>query len=309
MKNAFKRIVVFGVAVCLASFGLAGCAQQTAQEEAAPVAEEQPSFDLIIGTEDEAVVSVPFANGTDQPISGVQVKATSEETFSPNLMEASQLWEPEQVANIFFAGVMVADAQGAASDASSSSISSSAAGAASSATSSAAATTVSSSSASASADDATDLLLNDSYDIQFTEQDGTAFVLHQLVLSSLAEAEELVVNVDPVSGLGYLTFVEGGEDVSTLAAEEEIAAQAAAMQEQAEAQAAIQAEAEAAAAEAAKQSSGSGSGSSSGGSYDSVGSSGSGSGSASGSGSSGGSSKPSQSEDSCVAPDDLIFND
>lgn len=283
MRSIAKKILEFGLAGCMAVVGLAGCSQPQAVEQPAAVEEEQPTYDLIIGAEDAAVVNFPMTNGTESVITGLQVKDVASADFSANLMTSSQEWEPGQVADVFFAGVLIADAEDGAAD---SSAASSAAGAASGAA------------AASDAADVTaleDLILNASYDLQLTMADGTTAVLHQLNLGSLMNAEDITIAVDAASGAAYLTYVEDDASASTLDAELQlIAEQEAALAAAAEAEAAAAA---VTAAQTANQSQSSGSGG--GGSYDSVAPSG---------GSGSGGSAPSQSEDACVAPDDLVFN-
>lgn len=281
------KAIALALAGCMAFFGLSACSsQQEPEQEEAEIVEE-PAYELVIGNEDAEVVNLPMTNGTDKTITGLQVKGVEEEAFSANLMRADQAWEPNQTADVFFADVIfeggASKADGAESSSSSKVDSSS-----------------SSISSEASALPADDLVMNEAYDLQFTESDGTIFVLHQLVLASLADAEDITVNIDPESGQAYLAYVEEGDAATTLEAEKQIAAaEAAAAQAEAEAQAQAAAEA---AAEAAKQSQSkgpSGSGSRSGG-YDSVGQGSGGSGS--------GGSAPAQSEDNCIDPDDIVLN-
>lgn len=273
MKSISRILTAAGISACVAMMGLVGCSQPQQAEEPPAVEEQQPSYDLIIGTESDDVVNLPIKNDTDLTIVGLQFKSVGEAEYSANVMASDQAWEPGQTADVFFEGVSLgedgddAEADGSSSDALAA--------------------------ASASGED---LLLSDVYDVEFTAADGSAFVLHQLDLESLAGTEDVAVNFDATSGLGYLTYVEDGSQASTLETEQAIADEAAALA-QAEAEAAAAAaEAEAAAQAAAQQSksTGSGSGSKSGG-YDSV-SSGSGSGSS-----------PSQRQDSCVNPDDLAI--
>lgn len=281
MRSIAKKILAFGLAGCMAVVGLAGCSQPQAEEEApAAVEEEQPTYDLIIGAEDDAVVNFPMTNGIESVITGLQVKDVASADFSANLMTSGQEWEPGQIADVFFAGVLITDAEDGAAD---SSAASSAAG------------TSGTAAASDAADAAAleDLILNASYDLQLTMADGTTAVLHQLNLGSLMDAEDITIAVDAASGAAYLTYVEDDASASTLDAELQlIAEQEAALAAAAEAEAAA-----AAAAQNANQSQSSGSGGD--GSYDSIAPSG---------GSGSGGSAPSQSEDACVAPDDLVFN-
>lgn len=282
------KTIALALAGCMAFFGLSACSSQQGPEQEEAEIVEEPTCELVIGNEDVEVVNFPMTNGTDKTITGLQVKGVEEEAFSANLMRADQAWEPNQTADVFFADVIF---EGGASKADGAEASSSSKNDSSS----------SSTSSGASALPADDLVMNEAYDLQFTESDGTIFVLHQLVLASLADAEDITVNIDPASGQAYLAYVEEGDGATTLEAEKQIAAaEAAAAQAEAEAQA--QAAAEAAAAEAAKQSQSngsSGSGSRSGG-YDSVGQGSGGSGS--------GGSVPAQSEDNCIDPDDIVLN-
>lgn len=294
MRSVAKKMLAFGLAGCMAVMGLAGCSQPQAEETSAAVEEEQPAYDLVIGTEDDAVVHLPVTNGTDGAITGVQVKDVASADYSANLMEPGQVWESGQVADVFFAGVLVDEVtvdgdakegeEGGASD-------SSAAAAAAAETES-----VADDAAAIEAALLDDIILLPMFDVQITMADGSAVVLHQLTLGTLMYAEDIAINVDAESGAAYLTYVENGSSASTLIAELQVIAEEEALaQEAAEAEAA----AAAAAAQSASQPKSSGSG---GGSYDSVAPSGGGSGSGSGG------SAPSQSEDSCVSPDDLIFN-
>lgn len=279
MKNIVRKLTVASIAACFAALGLAGCAQQSAEEEPA-IEEQQPAYDLVIGIESDEVVDLPIKNQTEQAIVGLQFKLTDAAEYSANVMAADQVWEAGQTADVFFEGVAVEEemVDPEANEAE-----------------------------EAAAEEASEtgepLLLNEVYDVQLTAADGTVFALHQLSLTGLANAEDIAVSYDAATGFGYLTYLEDGAEVSTLESEQHIADAAAAVAQaeaeaaaaaQAEAEAQAQAEAEAAAAQQSRSSSYS-SGSGSGG-YDSV-SSGSGSGSA-----------PAQREDTCIDPDDLALN-
>lgn len=281
MRHIIRKAVVAGIAACFATVGLVGCGQQEEAIEEEPIVEEQPVYDLVIGAESEEVVDLPITNDTEKTIVGLQFKLTDAADFSANVMTADQAWEQGQTADIFFEGVAIeeepiseggegADDQAAQDEA-------------------------------ADADEA--LLLNETYDLQLTTSDGGSIVLHQLSLTGLMGAQDITLKVDPVSGLGYITYLEEDAEVSTLEGEQAIAA-AAAEAAEAEAEAAAQAAAEAGAEAAAQRSqsstsyssgssSSSGSGSSS---YDSV------------SSSSTSSSAPTQTEDTCIDPDDLALN-
>ena len=275
MKSITRILTVAGISACLAATGLVGCSQQeeTVEEEPVVVEEQQPSYDLVIGTESDDVVNLPITNDTDLTIVGLQFKSVGAAEYSANVMASDQAWEPGQVADVFFEGVALGE-DGEADDASSNALAA----------------------ASASGED---LLLSDVYDVQFTAVGGSAFVLHQLSLASLVDTEDLAVNYDAISGLGYLTYMEDGAQASTLEAEQAIADEAAAIAqaeaEAAAAEAAAQAAAEAEAAAQQSKSSNGGSGSKSSG-YDST-TSGSGSGST-----------PAQREDYCIDPDDVLLN-
>lgn len=274
MKRVISKCCTVGLAACFAMAVFTGCSQQKAEEE--PVVEEKPSYDLVIGVESSEVVDLPIKNDTEQAIVGFQFKSVDTEEYSANVMSADQTWEAGQIADIFFEGVAVAEKAAQSSEASHTAQENTAAESEESAA-------------------AADLLLNEVYDLQLTTADGATIVLHQLNLTGLVGKQDLAIRYDATSGLGYMTYLDDDAEVSTLESEQQIAAQA---QAEAEAAAAAEAEAEAeAAAEAERQaqSSRSSGGYSSGG-YDSV-SSGSGGGSA-----------PSQTEDTCINPDDLALN-
>lgn len=276
MKSIFRAVAIAGITACVAMVGITGCSQPAAEEE---VVEEQPSYDLVIGTESDGIVNLPIKNGIEQSIVGLQFKLTDAAEYSANVMTADQVWEAGQTADVFFEGVAVEEeATSTEEDA------------------------TQNEAIVAASEAGEDLLLNEVYDVQFTAADGTSFALHQLSLTGLVGMEDITVNYDAATGFGYLTYLENGTEVSSLEAEQGIADAAAAIaQAEAEAAAAAEAEAEAAAAaEAAAQQSrsssySSGSGSSSG-SYDSV------------STDSGSSSAPAQREDVCIDPDDIDFN-
>lgn len=279
MKNIVRKLTVASIAACFAALGLAGCAQQPAEEELA-IEEQQPAYDLVIGTESDEVVDLPIKNQTEQAIVGLQFKLTDAAEYSANVMAADQVWEAGQTADVFFEGVAVEEE-----------------------TVDPEANEAEEAAAEEASETGEPLLLNEVYDVQLTAADGTVFALHQLSLTGLANAEDIAVSYDAATGFGYLTYLEDGAEVSTLESEQHIADAAAAVAQaeaeaaaaaQAEAEAQAQAEAEAAAAQQSRSSSYS-SGSGSGG-YDSV-SSGSGSGSA-----------PAQREDTCIDPDDLALN-
>lgn len=272
MNRIINRITITVLCVCFAALALIGCSQQS--ESTSQVTIEEPTFDLVIGSEDTAVVALPMTNGTDLPISAVQFKTTNDGEYSPNMMESDQVWEPSQVANIFFEGVLLEESTQTSNDSSSS-------------TSDESSSDTSSSSDDAIDDDLTDdLLLNETYDIEFTLSDGTMFTLHQLDLVNLCDAENITIHFDTAQAIGYLTYMENGSEVNTLEAEMAIV------------DAEIQAQAEAKAAEEAQLAAQKASSSTSK-KYDSVSSGGS-SGSKSNS--------PSQSVDTCDDPDDVILN-
>lgn len=293
MKFTLKKIATIGLTICLATIGLAGCSSSSEEKQSAgePMPEEQqPHYDLVIGTESETTANLVLENGTNQNITGIQLKETDSPEYQENLMTATQVWKPGQLANVFFDGVSLdSNAEVPENE-----------------------TTVSSSATSASqtssASDRTpdnivdDLIFNIVYDIQFTTDDGSAFVLHQMVLTNLTEVEDAKVCFDAESGLGYLVYLEDGSEVETLEAEKQVLAAAEQAAAEAQAQADAQAQAQSSAATSASTSNNA-SGSTSAGAgtsttYDSVSST---------SGTS--SSSPSQSEDVCIEENDIVFND
>lgn len=273
MKNIFRAFTAMGIVACFAVMGLVGCSQQEAVEEE-PAIEEQPSYDLVIGTESDSVVDLPIKNDAEQSIVAVQFKLMDAAEYSANIMAADQVWEAGQTADIFFEGVAVEteDPMPSGEEAQNETV-------------------------VEASETGEDLLLNEVYDVQFTASDGTVFALHQLSLTGLISVEDIAVKYDAATGFGYLTYLENGTEISTLESEQHVADVAAAVA-QAEAEAAAEAEAQAAQAEAeaaaaAAQQSRSSSYSSGG--YDSV-------------SNKSGSSAPAQREDTCIDPDDLALN-
>ncbi len=278
MRSRFKIALPLASAACAAALALVGCSAGVQEEAPEP---EAPVYDMVIGQESPDTANLLIENETGRSIVGIQVKAVDATDLGPNVMAEDQVWDNGLVADVFFDGVAAPSQDLDASEGE--------------ATSSGAQEADASESGEASDDaSAEEVLLSPVYDVHITYQDETTSDLHQLNLASLMSAENVMLRIDPASGITYLTYVQNGEEASTLMFEQQLVAEAeAAAQAQAEAEAAAAAEAEAeaqAAARTSRSSRGSGSGG-----YDSV--------------DSGSYSAPSQTEDSCVNVDELAFND
>lgn len=274
MKRTTNRLMALGMAGCLALAALAGCSAP-AQEPAPEPAKE--AYGIAIGSEGEDTVTILVANDAGQPVTAVAARtveaavapdASAEAAAFEPLPLSAEAWEPGQVAALFVNDPQkVADeAEGAAEQA-----------------------------ADAVADEgraASDIIVAATVDLQVTLADGSTYVLHQIGPDALAKVEDVALHVDGEAGVAYLTYAEGGAEVSTLMAETQAAEAEKAL---AEAAANAAAAADAAADQAVASVSAAPSGASAASTYDEVPSGGS-------------AGAPAQSEDSCVAPDDIVLN-
>ena len=261
MKRTTNRLMALGMAGCLALAALAGCSAP-AQEPAPEPAKE--AYGIAIGSEGEDTVTILVANDAGQPVTAVAAR-TVEAAVAPDASAEAAAFE---VAALFVNDPQkVADeAEGAAEQA-----------------------------ADAVADEgraASDIIVAATVDLQVTLADGSTYVLHQIGPDALAEVEDVALHVDGEAGVAYLTYAEGGAEVSTLMAETQAAEAEKAL---AEAAANAAAAADAAADQAVASVSAAPSGASAASTYDEVPSGGS-------------AGAPAQSEDSCVAPDDIVLN-
>lgn len=266
MMKLGKKMLAAGACGVLAMGLLAGCAQQSG-----------PKYDLVIGQETETTLTLAMTNGTGQAIDGFSFMESGGLEFPASLMAEGDAWEPDAVAQLFLEADVQEEVVGeVASDGE----------AAEGNTQNAEAEDGNAQDADVAAGD--DVVLNHTYDMQFSLADGSVATLHGLVLSDLVEAEDLTLMIDEESGLAYLTYTEDGSEVSTLDAEkqfkeaQEAAAAAAAAEAEAQAQAAAEAAAQAAAAPDYGYA---------GGSYEPA-----------------GSGSVSQGSDSCVSEGDLVLN-
>lgn len=282
--------------------GLAACASEEPVEEPTPVEEEAEL--RAIGKPSDGAIEIIALNDTGKDITGVAIKTSGEEAFGASLISEKEKIEDGEKVQLYLPvkeSAVDAATEGSGEGANvgaNASANSNAAGSASSGA--AAGSNAVESAATDAANPANDVILRTLYDVSLTFDDESTAVLHNINLDELEEVTVLLAK----EGIAYITYeTDSGKTESTLETEKALKEAAdAAAQAQAEAEAAAaaaaaqaQAEAEAAAAAAASQNS-----YDYGYSYDT--------GSSGGYTDNSGSYSGSQTEDSCVDSNDLVFN-
>ena len=208
MRRTTKRLLALGVAGCLAVVALAGCSTQAEESTPAPTPEPEEAYGIAIGTEDAGTDTILMTNDTGQAITAVAARtvdaavapdAAAEATAFQAMPFSGEAWEPGQLAALF-----VGDpAKEAAVD------------------------EVAEATAAENADVAegepVDVAVAQSMDLQLTLADGTIYVLHDVDPAALAKVGTVTLGLDADANVAYLTYVEDGAQVSTLAAETQAA--------------------------------------------------------------------------------------
>lgn len=240
MKKATNRLVVLGVTGCLAAVALAGCSAPA--EEATPEPEPEATteaFGIAIGPVDAGTDTILVTNDTGQAITAVATRtvdaavapdAVAEATSFEALPFSSEMWEPGQLAALSVDDPEKEVAAGEAEEKAEAQAATNANG------------SVSAASNASSANGTADVVLAESVDLQVTLADGSVYVLHQIDPKALSQADGVALHVDADASVAYLTYVEDGAEVSTLAAELQAAEAEKALADAAiEAQAAVEA--------------------------------------------------------------------